>query len=214
MTPGVVPDDAVAGVSALAAAWVARAAPVRFGLALAARDVEAVHRLRYEVVVERGWAPAHLLAEGLERDADDAVAVQVAGWYGDRVIATGRLIEPLAGRPLPTEKAFGVTLPGRDRLVDIGRVCVAPTHRDSGHRVFRGILGQLWLEMRRLGYQAAATAVTSGVARMYERWGIGVTVLGPSRVYWGEPRSPARIAPAVAVDRLIRPVGASARVDR
>jgi N-acyl-L-homoserine lactone synthetase len=214
MTTGAIPDGAVARVSALAAAWIARAAPVRFGVARSARDIEAVQRLRYEVVVERGWAPAHVFPDGLERDADDVVAVQVAGWSGDRVVATGRLVEPRVGRPLPTEAAFGVALPGRDELVDIGRVCVAPTYRDSGHRVFRGILGQLWLEMLGLGYQAAATVVTSAVARMYQRWGIGVTVLGPSRIYWGEPRSQARITPAAAVDRLVRAVGASARVDR
>jgi hypothetical protein len=206
-------DDAVAGVSALAAAWVARAAPVRFGVAVSAGDIEAVHRLRYEVVVGRGWAPAHLFPDGLERDGDDAAAVQVAGWHHDRIVATGRLVEPLVGRPLPTEAAFGVTLPGRAQLVDIGRVCVASTYRDSAHRVFRGVLGQLWSEMRRLGYREAVTAITGAVARTYERWGFGVTILGPSRPYWGEPRSPARIAPAAAVDRLFRAAGTSARLD-
>jgi predicted GNAT family N-acyltransferase len=214
MTPaGPLPDDAVAAVSALAAAWVARAAPVRFGVATSAADIEAVHRLRYEVVVGRGWAPAHAFPDGLERDGDDAAAVHVAGWHRDRVVATGRLVEPRVGSPLPTEAAFGVTLSGCDQLVDIGRVCVASTYRDSAHRVFRGVLGQLWFEMRRRGYQEAVTVVTGAVARTYERWGLVVTILAPSRLYWGEPRSPARIAPAAAVDRLFRAVGTSARLD-
>ena len=207
-------DDALARVSLLAVACVARASPVRFGVATSAGDVEAVYRLRYEVVVERGWAPAYAFPDGVERDADDAAAVQVAGWHDDRVVATGRLVPPVVGRPLPTEAAFGMTLSGRDRLVDVGRVCVASAYRDAAQRVFRGVLGQIWCEMTRLGYQEAATVLNGAVARMYERSGLCVTVLGPPRVYWGEQRSAARIAPAAALDRLLQSVGPSVGLDR
>lgn len=215
MTPGrSAPDDAIAGVSVRAAACVARAAPVRFGVAISPADVEAVYRLRYAVVVGRGWAPAYTFPDGLERDSDDAAAVQVAGWHRDRIVATGRLVQPVVGLPLPTEAAFDVTLSGRDQLVDIGRVCVASAYRDSAHRVFRGVLGQIWCEMRRLGYQEAAAVVSGVVARMHERWGFCVTILGPARVFWGELRSPARIAPAAAVDRRLRAVGPPAYLHR
>jgi hypothetical protein len=215
MTPaGGAPADAVARVSALAAACIARAAPVRFGVVDSAADLEAVHRLRYDVVVARGWARAQAFPDGLERDADDAGAVHVAGWHRDRVVATARLVRPVVGRRLPTEAAFEVTLSGRERLVDIGRVCVASAYRDLPPRVFPGVLGQIWLVMRGLGYEEAATAVTAGVARMYERWGIRVTPLGAPRVHWGELRLPARIAPAAAVERVARAVEAAARRDR
>ncbi len=160
MTPGGAPDDAVAGVSTLAAACVARAAPVRFGVAVSAADLEAVYRLRCGVAVARGWTPAHAFPDGLERDAHDAAAMQVAGWDRDRVVATGRLVRAGSGHRLPTEAAFDMTLSGREQLVDLGRVCVASTYRDSAHRVFRGLLGQIWCEMRRLGCQEAATVVT------------------------------------------------------
>jgi N-acyl-L-homoserine lactone synthetase len=198
------PDDAIAGVSALAAAWIVRAAPVRFGVAISAKDVEATYRLRHAVVIGRGWAPAHAFPRGLERDEDDDTAVVVAGWHQERVVATARLIRPGGERPLPTETAFDMTLARRDRLVDIGRMCVASAYRDAAHRVFRGLLGQVWGEMRRLGYQEAATVISDAVARLYERWGLGVTILGPSRLYWGEWRSPARVTPAAALDRLLR----------
>ena len=197
-------------MSARAAAWIARAAPVRFGVARSAEDVEAAYRLRHEVVVERGWAPADAFPGGLERDADDNAAVQVAGWHHGRVVATARLIRPADDHPLPTEAAFDMLLAGRDQLVDIGRVCVASAYRDSAHRVFRGILGQVWYEMRRLGHEEGVMAVSDAVARLYERWGLGVTILGRSRMYWGELRLPARIAPAAALVRLLRAAGPSA----
>lgn len=196
-------DHAIACVSALATACIARAAPVRFGVATLAEDVEAAYRLRHEVVIEQGWATADALPGDLERDAHDDEAVLVAGWHHDRVVATARLIRPVDEHPLPTETAFDITLAGRDRLVDIGRVCVASDYRDAAHRIFRGVLGQVWCEMHRLGYQEAATVISDVMARLYERWGLGVTILGPSRMYWGEWRWPARIVPTAALARLL-----------
>ncbi len=212
MTPrGGLPDtDAVVTIDALAAAWITQAAPVRFGVAVSAADLEAVYRLRYEVVVAQGWAAVHSFPNGLERDSDDAAAVQVAGWHGNRVVATGRLVQPAAGRRLPTEAAFDFALSGRERLIDVGRVCVAPACRSVAHRVFRGVLGQIWREMRRRDCEEAATVVTATVARTYERWGLRVTALAPPRTYWGESRFPARIAPAAAMGRLLPTVGTSA----
>ena len=216
MTPPGDPPDAavVVTIDALAAACIAQAAPVRFGVAVSAADLEAVHRLRYEVVVAQGWAPAHPFPNGLERDSDDAAAVQVAGWLGSRVIATGRLVQPAVGRRLPTEAAFDIALSGRERLIDVGRVCVAPAYRSVAHRVFRGALGQIWCEMRRRDCEEAATVVTATVARIYERWGLRVTALAAPRPYWGELRFPARIAPAAAMGRLLPAVGTSAHPDR
>jgi hypothetical protein len=103
MTSGA-PAAAGAAVEAdrRAALWVARAAPVRFGVVRTDRDVEAVHRLRYEVVVAAGWAPAQAFPDGLERDDDDAEAIHVAGWDADRVVATARIVLSAGERALPT----------------------------------------------------------------------------------------------------------------
>lgn len=49
-------DAAMGSLDALAAELVARAAPVRFTSTQSAAALEAAYRLRYRVVVERGWA--------------------------------------------------------------------------------------------------------------------------------------------------------------
>jgi len=195
--------DLGARVDALARAAVARAAPTRFGVAVRAADLAAAYRLRGEVVVSQGWAPAGAFPDGLEHDSEDAAAVQVVGWDGDnRVVATGRLVWPAPGRRLPTEAAFDLVVPGRERVADVGRVCVAADHRDCGHRVLWGLLGQTWIEMRRRGYQDTCCALTAPVARLYVRLGFRVTPLAPARSYWGVARFPALVAPTAALARL------------
>lgn len=200
---------AVARVDAIASAVVARAVPARFGVAVTPEEMEAVYRLRYRVVVAQGWALPAALPHGLERDADDAGAVQVVGWDGGHPVATARLVLPAGGRRLPTEVAFDLDLPGRERLVDVGRACVTPAGREASHRLFWGLLGQVWLEMRRLGYEESCVAVEPELARAYARWGLSVVALGPPRSHWGAPRYPARISPARSPARLARAVGPS-----
>jgi predicted GNAT family N-acyltransferase len=195
--------DLGARVDALARAMVARAAPARFGVAIREADLTAAYRLRGEVVVSQGWAHADRFLDGLEHDAEDAAAVHVAGWDGDRVVATGRLVWPAPGRRLPTEAAFDLVVPGRERVADVGRVCVAADHRNGGHRVLWGLLGQTWIEMRRRGYQDTCCALTAPVARLYARLGFRVTPLAPARSYWGVARFPALVAPTAALARLV-----------
>ena len=189
-------------VDAFARAAVARAAPARFGVAVRAADLAAAYRLRGEVVVSQGWASADAFPDGLEHDAEDAAAVQVVGWDSDRVVATGRLVWPAPGRPLPTEAAFDLVVPARERVADVGRICVAADHRDCGHRVLWGLLGQTWIEMRRRGYQDMCCAVAAPVARLYARLGFRVTPLAPARSYWGVARFPALVAPTAALAHL------------
>jgi hypothetical protein len=194
--------DVVLRLDAIAATFVRRAAPLRFGVAEAPRDIAGAYRVRYEVVVARGWAEPVNLLDGFERDANDDDAVQIVGWDRDCVVATGRLVLPAPGRRLPTEEAFGVELASRERLVDVGRVCVAPAYGRYRHGVFRGLLGQIWLEMRRRGFQEACAAVNAQSARLYRWWGFRVSLLGPSRSYWGQERYPIRMSPPEAVKRL------------
>jgi hypothetical protein len=196
-------SDLGARVDAFARAAVARAAPARFGVAVRAADLAAAYRLRGEVVVSQGWASADTLADGLEHDAEDAAAVQVIGWDSERVVATGRLVWPAPDRRLPTEAAFDLVVPGRERVADVGRVCVAADQRNDGHRVLWGLLGQTWIEMRRRGYQNTCCALTAPVARLYLRLGFRVTPLAPARAYWGVGRFPALVAPTAALACLV-----------
>jgi predicted GNAT family N-acyltransferase len=190
--------DAVAYVDARAAGWIAQAAPIRFGVARSPVDLEAVYRLRHDVAIAEGWMPPGAFPDGLEHDTDDPEAVQVAGWDDERIVATARLVPTTPGRSLPTESAFQLTVPDRDRVVEVGRVCVAAPYREVGRGVFIGLLGQIWIEMRRRGYADACGSVTIEMARLYAKLVGCVVLLAPPRTHWGQRRFAARVSPAVS----------------
>ena len=188
-------EAAIAYVDARAVRWATLAGDLRFGVVTGSRDLRAVYRLRREVAVAEGWVPASAFADGLEHDAHDALAVQVAGWDGDRIVATGRLVPGTSNRSLPVESAFGMILPDRGRLVEVGRVCVAPPYREVRRGVFLGLLGQIWVEMRRRGYAEACGGVTIEMARLYAKLVGCVVVLAPPRLHWGQRRFAVRVTP-------------------
>jgi N-acyl-L-homoserine lactone synthetase len=198
-----VADTLLAGIDAKAARNVAWAAPIRFAVARTTSELEAVYRLRYLVVVERGWATPMDYPDGLERDPYDDRSVQIAAWDGEALAATCRLALPMPGELLPTEAAFGQKIRPRGRVLDVGRVCVASGYRSSQHQVFWGLLGQIWLEMRARGFTLACSTLSRPVARMYRNWyrtwGLELVSLGPPRAYLGELRFPALIQPATPV---------------
>jgi hypothetical protein len=183
-------------VDALADRLVAGASPVHFGVARSPAALEAVYRLRAEVVLERGWGGAHDLPGPLEQDGDDARAVHVVAWDGAVVVGTTRLVLPAAGRLLPTEEAFAVRLDARAPTVDVGRLCLRPPYRHAyRHAVLWGLLARTWQEMRARGFARACSAASAPVIRMYRGWGLEVDVLGAARRHWGEDRYPVLIRP-------------------
>jgi hypothetical protein len=57
----------------------------------------------------------------------------------------GRVVPPPG---LPTEVAWGHVVEPAGRVVDVGRMCVAGSHRSRQHAAFIGLMCRLYLEMR------------------------------------------------------------------
>ena len=173
-----------------------RARPVRFDLARTPEELEAVFRLRYRISIERGWIRAEDVPDGLERDEyDDMHAAQIAGWDGPVLAATARVVYPVEGRPLPTEEAFGVVATPSGRVVDAGRLIVAPAYRDGEHRVLGGLAASIWTAMAARGYRWAAVAISRPMIELCQALGFDVVTLGSAKPYWGEERLPAVLSP-------------------
>src|SRR3989304_5818130 len=109
-------SSGLARTDALAAQLIARAAPLMFSVAQSRAEREAVYRLRYSIVVEKGWARPADFPDGVERDAYDDTAVQVVAWDDDTLAAATRLVPTAPGHPLPTEEAFGLKIEPRTQM--------------------------------------------------------------------------------------------------
>lgn len=171
-------------------ALIARAEPIHFGIVQSAAELTEVYRLRYQTVISRGWASAVNFPDGLEHDADDARAIHIAGWHDTTLVATARLILPATGR-LPTEEVFGIEIAPRGQAVNVDRVAVAPGCTGHRHRVFLGLLGQVWLEARRHGYSRWMGIETPGMFRLYRILGFETKALAAPQPFWAEERIPA-----------------------
>ncbi len=188
-------DTKLTTLDLLASRLVKGALPVRFRLANSFFDLEQVFRLRYQVVVEKGWAKPENFPEDTERDAYDERAVHILALDDGNLVGTSRLVFPQPGSRLPTEAAFGLVFEPKEGLADIGRVCVAPSYRGQNWKIFSALLSQTWIEMRNRGCTRALAAITPSFARMYRSWGLKVKVLGPPCNHWGEERFPVLIRP-------------------
>jgi N-acyl-L-homoserine lactone synthetase len=164
----------------------------RFTLATdeAARD--RAYRLRYDAVIEQGWAGEADLPSRLECDAYDARAIHVLCWDGDCAIATGRLVLP--PRPLPTEQACGITIEPQGRVADVGRMSVARSHQSHRHGVFLALLARLYVEVQQQGYETACGMMSERARSMMRLLGLQLEVLGEERPHWGELRAPVRFS--------------------
>lgn len=197
------PPAGVAVFDAMAANWLANVAPIEFRRAMTDSDREAVFRLRYRVVVDRGWAPASDFPDGLEHDEYDDIALHVCGWSGRELAATGRLVFPEPGRLLPTEEAFRIVVEPQGHVANLDRVAVAAQFSDRRHRVASGLLGAIWQQVRAHGFWRLAGIETRTIVRLYWLIGLEMTEIGPSREYWGEQRAPVLFDPMTAADSLL-----------
>jgi len=113
---------------------------------------EVAYRLRGRTVIERGWCRPEDLPTGQERDEYDDTAIQVIGWDGAVPMCTGRVVLP---PQLPTEDICGIVVQPRGQVVDVGRMCVAPSHQSRQHAAFIGLMCGLYAQMRAQEYQVA-----------------------------------------------------------
>lgn len=197
MTAGPVP-----ALDRLAAGVVARAA-VQLGVAATAAERDDAFRLRYEVVVAEGWRSPAELPDGRELDEFDARAVVVLAREpgGGRAVGTTRLVPP-GPQGLPTELACDLVVEPRGLVADVGRIAVAPSHRDHRQRVLLPLLAFTYLQLRGLGLAVACGMMTPSLRALIRLLGFPVEVLGPDRPYWHELRAPVRFEAARAAALL------------
>jgi N-acyl-L-homoserine lactone synthetase len=185
------PDEgALATLAKVAQTVMARAAPVRFIVAQTEAQREAVYRLRYATVIERGWAQPTDYPDGMERDEYDAVALHILGLDGEALVACARMVFPSAVQLLPTERAFDMCIEPCGQVADMGRQIVARAYTTSRHVIFAGLLAKCWLEAQARGYYHVCGDFTPAMIRLYKHLGLEVKPLGPARLYWHEERLP------------------------
>jgi N-acyl-L-homoserine lactone synthetase len=183
---------AIAAADAIAAQFIAQAAPVQFSIARSPAELEAVYRLRYQIVVEHGWASPEDFPNRLEKDSYDMRGVYLIGQDSHGIIATTRLVFPDSNQLLPTELDFDLKVEPPGQVVDGGRVIVSRAYSDQRHRIFAGLLGQSWFALKERNFYYLCGAATGAMIRLCRSLGYQITLLGPARHYWGERRYPIR----------------------
>lgn len=150
---------------------------------------QAAYRLRYQEVIERGWAQPADFPDQMEHDEYDDAACQIVVWKHDTLVATARLVFPTLIRLLPVETAFNLVIEPRHQVVYFSRVVIAPGYRMRGIReLLLGILGIGWLEVRQRGFSKLCGAMAESVMPIFRKVGLDVTPLGTSRPFHGEMR--------------------------
>ena len=172
-----------------------------YRVAASGSEREIAYRLRGSAVLDRGWCTAGDLPGGMECDGYDDRAVQVIGWDGDVAMSTGRVVLPPG---LPTEEACGLVVEPRGGVVDVGRMCVAPSHQSLEHAAFIGLMCRLYLVMREHGFQFACGMMSAPARAMMSLFGLQLEILGAERTYWNEPRVPVRFSLLSAARLLAR----------
>jgi hypothetical protein len=165
--------------------------PFDYRVAVSDSEREIAYRLRGDAVIDRGWCTAGDLPGGMERDEYDDRAIHVIGWDGNIAMSTGRVVMPPG---LPTEEACGIVVKPRGRVVDVGRMCVTPSHQSREHAAFIGLMCRLYLVMREQGFRVACGMMSAPARSLMGLFGLQLEILGPERTYWHESRAPVRFS--------------------
>ncbi len=201
-------DDEMTGsglvveIDRLAGEWLAAVLELTFRLASSDEERRDYYRLRYDVIVGRGWAEPEEMPGGLERDAFDSRALHILGWSGGQLAAAARLVLPSSAGPMPTEDVFGIAIEPAGSVANLDRMIVALGFRAGRERAFRALLAACWLELRRRGFTVWCGIDTAAMIRLYRRMGFDVAILAGPRGYWGEQRYAVRFEPALALVAL------------
>ena len=195
----------------LSRSLVASAAPLHFAVAHSPEERDAIFRLRYQIVTERGWARPEDFPDGRERDEYDDPAIHIGAWDGATLAAASRVVLPSPSLVLPTERAFEVAVEPRGQVVDMGRQIVSRSYGSMQHQVFAALLAKTWLEMHARGYARVCGDFTPAVTRLYRLMGFEVNQIGPARKFWGEDRFPIVVDIVASVPALVKRWGRLAR---
>lgn len=188
------PADRAQAMVELAERALAGLAPLRFDVARTAEERDAVLRMRFDLVVSEGWIHSDELPGGREGDADDARATFVTCHEDDVLVGSMRLVGPEPAGSLPIEREFGLRARPAGRVVEVGRLVVAPNARPGrSHRIIGGLSARAWGEMVARGCERALSTATPELIELYGALGLRVTVLGPARPFWGALRAPISI---------------------
>ena len=167
-----------------------------FDYRLAADDCRARRRLpaaRRASCVDRGWCTADELPGGTR-----ARRVRRPRRPRPRV-GRGRRDEHRPGgaaaRICRPEEACGIVVEPPGEVVDVGRMCVAPSHQSLEHAAFIGLMCRLYLEMRTHGSEVACGMMSAPAPRPG----------GPARPAAGDPRPGAAVLERVAGTGAVQP---------
>lgn len=145
-------------------------------------------------MVAEGWARPSDHPDGREHDEYDDDATFVVCRDGEALAGSLRLIAPVPGRPLPTERDFGIRLRPARRVVEVGRIVVSPAARPGrSHLILGGLCARGWLEAYARGFDRAVSTAAPEVIDLYQSLGMRITVLGPAQRHWGTSRVPIQI---------------------
>jgi N-acyl-L-homoserine lactone synthetase len=187
-------DSHLRGLDQLTEQVIASVEPLSLEIVESAADLDAVYRMRYQCVVEQGWADPEDFPDGRERDPSDPVATTIVCRDGDAIAGTVRMIPPDAEGVLPSEKDFGFRLEPPGRAVESGRLVIGSDYRGgAGHPVLAGLFSRCWLEARRAGYDRVIALIPSKLIAVYRGLGVRVIELAPPRMHWGQERTPVEI---------------------
>jgi N-acyl-L-homoserine lactone synthetase len=196
-------EEALAIVDNLSRDFIESLGILRFDIARDESQKELAYRLRYQTIIERGWAQPGEIPDGMERDHYDEKAIHIVGWDGNKLATTSRIVLPKEGLILPTEEVFRIQVEPRRQVADMGRQIVAREYSSIKHKVFAALLARTWLEIRTHGYSLVCGDFTPAMMRLYRIMGFDVKQLGPAQPFWGEERFPILVDVAKSMMALV-----------
>ena len=164
-------------VAPLPPAKPAKITAISVRLAQTLRERQAAQKLRYTVFAGEYGAQLFTPVPGLDIDAFDAQCDHLIALQGDQVIGCYRMLplttpERLANSYLSEE--FFVTRLGKllPQLVEFGRTCIHPAHRNSSVllALWSGLAGYMQARGLRYGVGCASVSLRDGGANARATW--------------------------------------------
>lgn len=187
-------DETGPTIEQLAARALTNLAPLAFDVVHTTADRDAVLRMRYDTVIEEGWATPEDHPDGREHDEYDDEATFIVCRDAGALVGSLRLVSPSPSRPLPTERDYGIRARPAGHVPEVGRIIITRAARAGrSHLVLGGLCARAWLELRAHGYDRAISTAAPEVIDLYRSVGMRITVLAPAQRHWGTQRAPIQI---------------------